>query len=63
MDTYGSPRIHIALNQSGAPRSLKHVVRIMQEHYIIFAKNPRICVNTVDSNHGLPIAKPFKPRI
>lgn len=60
--TYGSPRIHIALNQSGEPCRLNRVTRIMQEQGIS-AKKRRIYVNTTDSNHDLPIAKNYLNRV
>ncbi len=59
--TDGSPRIHIALNQSGEPCGLNRVVRPMQDQGIS-AKKRRIYVNTTDSNHDLPMAKNYLKR-
>lgn len=53
--SYGSPRIHAALQRSGQPVGRERVRRLMQKNSIVGRHRRKRC-RTTDSNHGLPIA-------
>ena len=52
---YGSPRIHLELQDQDIRCSQKRVARLMQELKLVATK-PRHFVVTTDSNHGFPVA-------
>ena len=54
--SYGSPRIHDALNEQGLACGKHRVARLMRLHGIK-AKKPRCFKRTTDSNHALPVAE------
>jgi putative transposase len=54
--TYGSPRIQLALQAQGLQVGRNRVIRLM-EHLGINARVKRQFVTTTDSNHDLPIAE------
>lgn len=54
--TYGSPRIHVDLQEKGIFCSENRVARLMKSHQIT-AKRKRKFVGTTDSNHDLPVAE------
>jgi putative transposase len=54
--TYGSPRILLALKDKGIPIGRQRVIRLMNE-LGINAQVKRQFVTTTDSNHNLPIAE------
>jgi putative transposase len=54
--TYGSPRIQLALKDRGIPIGRQRVIRLMNE-LGINAQLKRQYVTTTDSNHNLPIAE------
>lgn len=60
--TYGSPRIHVSLNQSGEPCGLNRVARLMTEQGIS-AKKRKMYVVTTDSKHDMPIAENLLNRV
>jgi transposase InsO family protein len=55
-ETYGSPRIHVDLEEKGIYCSENRVARLMKSHQIA-AKRKRKFVVTTDSNHDLPVAE------
>jgi transposase InsO family protein len=55
-ETYGSPRIHVDLQEKGMSCSENRVARLMKSHRIA-AKRKRKFVVTTDSNHALPVAE------
>jgi len=54
--TYGSPRIHAALQAKGVPCCVNTVAKVMREDGIS-ARPRRRKVRTTDSSHGLPVAE------
>ncbi len=60
--TYGSPRIHAVLNQSGERCRLNRVARLVREQDIS-AKKRKIYVNTTDSKHDFPMANNYLNRV
>jgi len=60
--TYGSPRIHAALNKAGERYGLNRVARIMSEEQLEATKRKKYVVTT-DSKHSLPIAKNVLNRV
>jgi putative transposase len=54
--TYGSPRIIVALKEKGIPIGRQRVIRLMNE-LGINAQVKRQFVTTTDSDHDLPIAE------
>lgn len=52
---YGSPRIHLELQDQGIRCSQKRVARLMRELELVATK-PRRFVVTTDSNHSFPVA-------
>ncbi len=55
-ETYGSPRIHVDLEEKGILCSENRVARLMKNHRIA-AKRKRKFVVTTDSKHDLPVAE------
>jgi putative transposase len=55
-ETYGSPRIHVDLQEKGVYCSENRVARLMRRHQIA-AKRKRKFVTTTDSNHSLSVAE------
>ena len=55
-ETYGSPRIHVDLEEKGISCSQKRVAKLMRSHQIA-AKRKRKFVVTTDSRHNLPVAE------
>jgi putative transposase len=53
---YGSPRIHVELNETGHPCSKHRVARLMSQHGIV-SKHKRKFKVTTNSVHSFPIAK------
>lgn len=54
--TYGSPRIHAALQTQGVPCCVNTVAKIMREEGLS-ARPRRRKARTTDSSHGLPVAE------
>ncbi|BCL79035.1 transposase [Ktedonobacteria bacterium brp13] len=52
---YGSPRIHVELQEQGIHCGRKRVARLMQEHELSARKKKRK-PRTTDSNHAFPMA-------
>src|ERR1700687_621794 len=55
-ETYGSPRIVMALRQQGARHGRARVGRLMQQEGLCGRQKGRYRVQTTDSNHDQPIA-------
>ena len=53
--TYGSPRLHAALQRQGKKHSRKRVIRLMKKAGLAASVRRRFC-KTTDSNHRLPVA-------
>ncbi len=60
--TYGSPRIHVALNEAGEKCGLNRVARLMAVEQIVATKRKKY-VMTTDSRHSLPIAGNYLNRV
>lgn len=54
--TYGSPRVHAELNETGIETGRHRVARLMREHGLQ-ARRPKRYRPTTDSGHGLPVAQ------
>jgi transposase InsO family protein len=54
--TYGSPRLHAALRQTGTRTSRKRVARLMRQQRWCGRPSKRFVPRTTDSNHDQPIA-------
>ena len=55
-ETYGSPRVHRALQAEGLPASPKRVARLMREDGLVARPRKQYRVATTNSTHGDPIA-------
>jgi len=53
--TYGSPRVHAELNETGVEVGRHRVARLMHEHGLQ-ARRPKRYRHTTDSEHSLPVA-------
>lgn len=60
--TYGSPRIHAALNKKGDACGVNRVARLMSEEQLKASKRKKYVVTT-DSRHRLPVAKNYLNRV
>jgi putative transposase len=54
-ETYGSPRMHVELNEDGVPVGRHRVARIMRENDLKARQKTRF-KKTTDSDHGGPVA-------
>jgi transposase InsO family protein len=54
--TYGSPRVLIALQQQGETCGRHRVARVMRMHDLVGKQRRRSRVTTTDSRHALPVA-------
>jgi putative transposase len=55
-ETYGSPRMHVELNENGVVVGLHRVARLMSENGLKARQKTRF-KKTTDSDHGGPVAK------
>jgi putative transposase len=55
-ETYGSPRMHVELNENGVTVGLHRVARLMSENGLKARQKTRF-KKTTDSDHGGPVAK------
>ena len=61
--TYGSPRIQIALSQAGQTHGRNRIARLMRLHGLCGRAKGRYRVCTTDSNHDQPIAPNRLPQL
>jgi len=60
--TYGSPRIHRALNDAGENCGLNRVARLMAAEGIVAVKRKKV-IMTTDSRHNMPVADNYLNRV